>query len=128
MTAADLLRRAADHVERIAADATAPPWFADEDDNCWRLHGHFASPQDWPGFVGPSKQILKAPKRNTPYAEYWPEKGDAHWITTMHPGVAAPLAAWLHAEADTFEREGWDGAEDDWPPLAFSRALLREEP
>lgn len=129
MTPAELLREAANRIEHMAAAATAGPWFADENENCWRLHGRFEH-AGWPGGVGPSKQILKAPKRNTPYAEYWPEQGDADWITTMHPGVAAPLAAWLRAEAD--QQDGLCG--DTCPGVtcvasrSLARSILREEP
>lgn len=132
MTPAELLREAANRIERTAADTTPGPWFADEDDNCWTLHGYFEDPLTWDGFVGATKQILKAPKRNTPYAEYWPEQGDADWITTMHPGIAAPLAAWLRAEAVIagFDDNLRYNLSLNLSPeaVAFARSILREEP
>src|SRR5262245_18825226 len=53
--------------------ATKGPWWSDEDGDMWRLHGIHAGPLN--------QQILKAPKRGTPYAEYWPDQADAEFIT-----------------------------------------------
>lgn len=58
---------------------TPGPWEATEDEDCWRLLGRSGVPQ-----------ILKAPKRNTPYAEYWPDPKDAVLIL-MAPTLALAL-------------------------------------
>lgn len=43
------------------------PWHADEDENCVRIfRGHL--------------QIIKAPKHDTPYEEYWPDPETLEWI------------------------------------------------
>jgi hypothetical protein len=54
---------------------TPGPWFYEEDDYMWQLFG---------GNGIMPLQLLKAPKRDTPYAEYWPNEADANII------VAAP--------------------------------------
>lgn len=43
------------------------PWHADEDDDCVRI------------FRG-EMQIIKAPKRGTPYQEYWPTPEMIQWM------------------------------------------------
>ncbi len=58
---------------------TPGPWEATEDEDCWRLLGRNGVPQ-----------ILKAPKRGTPYAEYWPDPKDAVLIL-MAPDLALAL-------------------------------------
>lgn len=65
-----------DRIEEIrarAAAASRPPWSADESEQSWRL---FEGENEY-GF---GKQILKAPKHGTPYAEYWPTPADAEFI------------------------------------------------
>lgn len=74
------------------AEITPRPWFVEEDEHTWVLFGG----------DGPMPlQILKAPKRDTPYAEYWPNAADSALI------VAAPdlLAA---AEALVADAESWE--------------------
>lgn len=71
-------------LRELLAKATPGPWWWDEDDDCMRLHGVAA-----PGSLA-KRQILKAPKRGTPYAEYWPGPADADLIVAMHealPGI-----------------------------------------
>lgn len=43
------------------------PWHADESDDCVRI---------FRGYL----QIIKAPKRDTPYEEYWPEPEWIEWM------------------------------------------------
>ena len=43
------------------------PWNADESDDCVRI------------FCG-NLQIIKAPKRDTPYEEYWPSSERLQWM------------------------------------------------
>jgi hypothetical protein len=78
-------------VEAIAARlaaATPGPWWCDEDELVWRLHGVAARFDNPPfGETVVNKQILKAPKANTPYAEYWPDGHDAAFITHAHADI-----------------------------------------
>lgn len=63
----------------ICQAATPPPWLWDESDTTMRLIGDF----------GPNRhgmQILKAPKKGTPYAEYWPNEADAAFIAAARDG------------------------------------------
>ena len=68
-------------------------------------------------------QIIKAAKCGTPYAEYWPHAGDDAWITTMHPGVAAPLSMWLRGHADYIEGVQCSATPES---MAFARSILGE--
>lgn len=52
--------------ERHAA-ASPPPWSTFDSEATWSLHSGL-------------KQILKAPKSGTPYAEYWPDESDAEFL------------------------------------------------
>lgn len=100
----DLLRRAAEKLRSLAEDSTPGPWWSDDSEDSWRLHGvGMRIPAQLDGLIPEqivNKQILKAPKHSTPYAEYWPNAFDAELITTMGPPVALALADWLDAEAD----------------------------
>jgi hypothetical protein len=76
--------------------ATEGPWWYDEDENCWRLHGvALRIPAPLPGMSEQimNKQIAKAAKRNTPYAEYWPDKADADFIVTARTAMPKLLSA-----------------------------------
>jgi hypothetical protein len=82
--------------ERHAA-ATEGPWWFDESDTCWRLHGVMGRipPLRRDGFFPEhvmNKQILKAAKQGTPYAEYWPDKADAAFIVGAWKDVRDLLA------------------------------------
>jgi len=105
MSAIDL-----DAIRRRAESATEGPWWFDEDDNCWRLHGvHAHIPADPIGIPEQiiNHQILKAPKRGTTYAEYWPNEADAAFICHAREDIPALLAeidrlrACLAAETET---------------------------
>lgn len=82
-----ILARARATNER-AGKATPGPWYAEENDACWqlfaeqRLHGQFVHPL----------QLLKAPKRGTPYAEYWPTANDGALIANAREDVPAMAA------------------------------------
>ena len=107
MSPVELLRAAAARVREIGAAATGGPWWSDQSEQCYRLHGvHAKLPPAWPGLPEQvmNRQILKAPKTGTPYAEYWPSPADDAWMTTVHPGLAEPLAALLDAEAYRVDR------------------------
>jgi hypothetical protein len=77
--------------------ATAGPWWFDEDELMWRLHGvHAVIPEQMDGLIPEqvmNHQILKAPKSGTRYAEYWPGAADAAFITNARTDVPALLAA-----------------------------------
>jgi uncharacterized protein YfdQ (DUF2303 family) len=103
---AELLRRAATKLEELAADTTRGPWDVEHDYSGVVADSDYGGTVSIGGFDRP---------------------GDNEWAATMGPQIAAPLAAWLRAEATRFENEGWDGAEPDWAPLVFARALLGEE-
>lgn len=65
-------------LRKIAESATLGPWHYLESNDTWTLHGEareFKSKN--PDRPAPSMQILKAPKRGTQYAEYWPNKEDS---------------------------------------------------
>lgn len=71
--------------------ATKGPWYAEDGENTWSLHQVY----------GPL-QILKAPKRGTPYAEYWPNKADAALITHARTDLPACLDT-IEAQAQRIE-------------------------
>jgi hypothetical protein len=77
--------------------ATDGPWWFDESENCWRLHGVMGRiPAQLSGRIPEqimNKQILKAPKHGTPYAEYWPDPADAELIVKARTDLPALLAA-----------------------------------
>lgn len=98
----DLLSRAADALDAALQGATDGPWWVQETDQCWTLHGvHATLPAQ--GSIPPQvigAQILKAPKTGTPYAEYWPNRADGKRIPMMsNPAVARALAVLLRSEA-----------------------------
>lgn len=66
------------------AAATEGPWWFDESDTCWRLHGVAGRiPPQLDGLIPEqivNKQILKAPKRDTQHMEYWPDAADSAFI------------------------------------------------
>ncbi len=75
---------------RARAEAATPgPWWYDQDERMWRLHGvQFVIPPQGPvaqQVIG--RQILKAPKKGTPYAEYWPSAPDAEFIAHARTDV-----------------------------------------
>lgn len=50
-------------------------WYVEEDEHMWQL---FFKP-DGEEFMMAS-QIAKCPKKNTPYAEYWPTEAETKFI------------------------------------------------
>lgn len=111
------LRAAAKLMRERAEAATPGPWWSDESDQCWRLHGvAFRIPPQCDGLIPEqlvNAQILKAPKCGTPYAEYWPVAADAAQITSWHPLVALAVADLLDAMA----------ADSDPFPVRYPAAL-----
>jgi hypothetical protein len=89
----DELESAADMVRDLAAKASPPPWYEQDSDYAWSLHGDM-------------QQILRAPKDGPPYAE-WPNEADAAWIITFSPAIAPWLEAMLRRAANDL-RQVWD--------------------
>ena len=80
MTDAELLRAAADRLERLAARTTAGDW---------RITGLLASRPE---------VVAHRPDGGTEHVAE-ARAASAAWITALSPAVAGPLAAWLRAEA-----------------------------
>jgi hypothetical protein len=97
VTDAELLRAAADRLERLAARTTAGDW---------RITGLLASRPE---------VVAHRPDGGTEHVAE-ARAASAPWITALSPAVAAPLAAWLRAEAD---RDAPTGA-----ALDLARVLL----
>ncbi len=100
------LTTAADKLDALLGGSTDGPWWFDEDDDCFRLHGvAFRIPPQGPlpeQIV--NSQILKAPKRGTSYAEYWPNTSDAGLIVAMaNPIVGKATVALLRHHAGQTE-------------------------
>ncbi len=113
------LRLAADLLEQRAAAATPGPWrYANPDE----IDDLCAGParMDQPGAFGLNGEWV---------AECGPDADDdALWIAMLGPQVAAPLAAWLRAEAvvgDTWESDASGESGNPLPtgPLAVAEAL-----
>lgn len=66
-------------MRKLVDEATLGPWHYLESRDTWTLHGEARA---FKGKVkyAPTMQILKAPKRGTPYAEYWPNAADSQLI------------------------------------------------
>ncbi len=62
----------------LAKAATTGPWTVHSSEDTWVLRGGLE--QEW--------QILKAPKRGTVYAEYWPNWADTQFIIGHGPDKA----------------------------------------
>jgi hypothetical protein len=82
---------------------TPGPWWFEEDEYCWQLFGGQSSQMVTVGniaFESPMhpRQILKAPKKDTPYAEYWPQERDAALIVASPDLYAACEAQEEHDE------------------------------
>ena len=80
MIDADVLRAAADRLERLAARTTAGDW---------RTTGLLASRPE---------VVAHRPDGGTEHVAE-ARAASAAWITALSPAVAAPLAGWLRAEA-----------------------------
>ena len=80
MTDADVLRTAADRLERLA-ERTTP--------GDWRIAGLLASRPE---------VVAHRPDGGTEHVAE-ARAASAAWITALSPAVAAPLAGWLRAEA-----------------------------
>lgn len=111
------VRARLDEIEALATAATPGPWWSDEDENCWRLHGvAMRIPPQMDGLIPEqvvNAQILKAPKRGTPYAEYWPGAADSRHITMNDPARVLRDVEAKRKIVDAYERApDWAGRED----------------
>lgn len=74
-----------ERAREIDRAAMEPPWTYDEDERVYRLHGTGGWSPATPSLGLPAQritmQILKAPKRDTNYMEYWPSKADSDFLT-----------------------------------------------
>lgn len=84
------LRRAAARMLELADTAVPGPWTVYEDESQWSLHH-------------PPRQILKAPKRGTDYAEYWPDLPTGEHIASWHPQAARAVGLLLQSVAREYE-------------------------
>ena len=97
MTDGELLRTAADRLERLAARTTTGDW---------RTTGLLATRPE---------VVAHRPDGSTEHVAE-ARAGTAAWITALSPALAAPLAGWLRAAART--------APVDPAAVAFARAVL----
>jgi hypothetical protein len=134
ITPAETLRKAAALMRKRSREATPGPWWHDEDDNVWRLHGvAFTTPpflaedgtEILPG-QRVNSQILKAPKHGTPYAEYWPGEADTAHITSWHPLAALAVADLLDRIAWLVEADGAEAVAVIGEAATFARLFLGE--
>lgn len=108
MTPAETLRAAAKLLREIAKNAAPGPWGV-EYENSKSLSVLSYSGQAFVAFIG----VEDAPG----------VRGDAAWISLVHPGLAEPLAAWLDATAEQYSRSGCEPAMAD-RALAVARTVL----
>jgi hypothetical protein len=81
--------------------ATEGDWWIEDSDTTWVLQGvafRIAGDGAWPEQIV-NKQILKAPKSGTPYAEYWPDAADAEFIAHARTDIPYLLAALSEARS-----------------------------
>ena len=70
-------------------------WFVEENEYCWQLFAE--NIQDFgygPIYMHPW-QLIKAPKRNSSMAEYWPEKNESDFICYTRNNVVALAQEYL---------------------------------
>jgi hypothetical protein len=91
-----LSRERLEEIHEREKKATRGPWEAFDTEDHWSLH-----------VQGVPCQILKAPKRNTPYAEYWPYKEDADFIVHAREDVRDLLIEVMRLRALYGPAEEW---------------------
>lgn len=112
-------------VRELLSKATPGPWYAEDGGKVWQLFARriMPLPEGTPdelrelmpdGMEGHPLQLIKAAKEGTPYAEYWPESGDAALIAAAPDLAALALAqaaeiARLQASLRAVLDEAWDG-------------------
>lgn len=76
-------------------------WFAEEDEFSWQLFKRYISEDET--MITMPLQILKAPKKGTPYAEYWPQERESKII----------IDALNRAESEVLSAKDWKKVVDD---------------
>jgi hypothetical protein len=104
-----------DAVEALCAAATPGPWTVEEDSEVWEL------------YAGRDRRhhglkLAKCMKRDQPYAEYWPQPGDAAFIA-----AARTLVPQLVARCRELESE-LAAAKSFIPTLTFTAADITPRP
>lgn len=123
-TPAALLRRAADRVDALAEAASGTRWWTVLDDGRGLV---YADTPRWPGETGMGHLAVAYESNRGDISEE-----DATWMGVLGPQIAAPLAAWLRAEADCAEHPliVFGGATVHSPTtdqaVAFARSILGE--
>ncbi len=109
MTSADELRAAATKLRTLAEGATPGPWTRD--------YNYLTAevPSGRPGGEVIGQMTPSVVSLGTP------DKANAAYVATMHPGVALALAKWLDAAATAWGR--MPEPVDDCPPLDVARAI-----
>ncbi len=122
MTASsDVLRRAAEKLDQLAAETTGHRWEAVENyPGMWVVAPAWVEP--------PTKKGVRNPPRPHGYVASESNTGDiaepdVRWMVTCGPQVAAPLAAWLRGHADYIAAVQCSADSD---ALALARAILGE--
>lgn len=98
MTAADRLRQAADKLEQRATAATRGPWRMSDVEGIF----YVVSPSHGPVTMDLDNPVCDYDREGVAIERTEDEGGraDGEWMALMNPTIAAPLAAWLRAEAE----------------------------
>lgn len=112
VTAAALLRHAADLVDEVARNATPGSWNGHTPTEALPSGVVYGGP--WEHGYRTGTVMAWCEEAVTEYGGE-PSTADLEWLCLMSPHIAAPLAAWLRAEAD----RGPTG-----PALRFARMLV----
>lgn len=88
-------------IEAREKAATQGPWWTNENDLFWQLFADATRRYEYVDeegrqqaleLAGHPLQLIKAAKRETPYAEYWPTAEDAAFIAAARTDIPALLA------------------------------------
>lgn len=89
------------NLRKLVNEGTLGPWRSMESKDTWTLHGEARQFKGkLKGGVGPSMQIVKAPKHSMPFAEYWPNAAD----TALIVEAVNMLPFWLDWAEDVATR------------------------
>ena len=134
-TPAALLRRAADRLDALAEAASGTRWWTVLDDGRGLV---YADTPRWPGETGMGHLAVAYESNRGDISEE-----DATWMGVLGPQIAAPLSAWLRAEAQRvggpisdnvaagrvrIEHHSWGpvASTPHAPALALARSILGE--
>lgn len=105
-----------ENIRKRLEAATPAPWWYDEDEQCWRLHGTAITiPAIGP--IGPQrigKQIAKARKQDDQMMPYWPDPADAELIAHAPTDLKLLLAIAQAAAAFVTAHETAAVADDEY--------------